>query len=245
VKRATATTLDWAIPVVVLVGLSVPFWTGDLDVSVARRYHEPGAGWPRGGDSPWDFLYHYGVIPAWVVSVSALVVFLASFRRTRLRVHRRAAAFLVLVMVVGPGLVVNNLYKENWGRPRPRDLVVFGGERDYVAPLVKSPREHGNSFVSGHAATGFYLLTPYFLLRRRARARALAVLAVGLAYGSLMGLARMIQGAHFLSDVLWALGFVYLTALAFFYLLRLDRDGPAAPPGTRKQVSDCRATAYR
>jgi membrane-associated PAP2 superfamily phosphatase len=34
----------------------------------------------------------------------------------------------------------------------------------------------------------------------------------------------MVQGAHFLSDVLWALGFVYLTAVAFAYLLRLDHD---------------------
>jgi membrane-associated PAP2 superfamily phosphatase len=47
--------------------------------------------------------------------------------------------------------------------------------------------------------------------------------ALGLGYGSLVGLARMLQGAHFLSDVLWALGFVYLTALASFYLLRPHR----------------------
>jgi membrane-associated PAP2 superfamily phosphatase len=222
--------LDWTIPIALLIGLSIPFWIGDLDLTVASRFYAPGAGWPRGGEQPWRFLYHFGVIPAWVLALSALAVFLASFRSTRLRPHRRGAAFLVLVMAVGPGLVVNDIYKENWGRPRPKDLTAFGGDRAYVEPLVKSPREYGNSFASGHAATGFYLLTPYFLLRRRSKMQAVCVLGAGLGYGSLVGLARMTQGAHFLSDVLWALGFVYLTALAFFYLLRLGpRSGAPGP----------------
>ena len=230
-KRRHRTILDWTIPIVLLVALSVPFWTGDLDLRVAARYYEAGEGWPRGGEPPWSHLYHYGVIPAWIVALSALGVFVASFRRTGLRRHRRGAIFLVLVMAIGPGVVVNDVYKENWGRPRPKDLTVFGGEREYVEPLVKSPRENGNSFASGHAATGFYLLTPYFLLRRRAKWRSAGVLALGLAYGSLVGLARMIQGAHFLSDVLWALGFVYLTGLALFYLLRLDHERVARSAG--------------
>jgi lipid A 4'-phosphatase len=123
---------------------------------------------------------------------------------------------------------VNDIFKEQWGRPRPRDMVQFGGTREYVEPLIKSPPEHGGSFASGHAATGFYLLTPYFLLRRRTPGRAAIVFACGIAYGTLVGIARIAQGAHFLSDVLWALGLVYLTALTLFYLLRLDR--AVAPP---------------
>ena len=220
-KKGYVALLDWTIPVALLTGLSIPMWTGDLDVRVATRFYAPGMGWPHGGEEPWRFLYHYGVVPAWVVAVSALGVLVASFRSPRWRRHRRAAAFLVLAMAVGPGVMVNDVFKEHWGRPRPRDLAAFGGDREYVRPLVKSPHENGNSFVSGHAATGFYLLTPYFLLRRRWKKRAVGVLGLGLAYGSLVGLARMTQGAHFLSDVLWALGFVYLTGLALFYVMRL------------------------
>jgi membrane-associated PAP2 superfamily phosphatase len=37
----------------------------------------------------------------------------------------------------------------------------------------------------------------------------------------------MAQGAHFLSDVVWSAGFVYLSALAIYYALRLDRPRPA------------------
>ena len=221
--RSERAILDWTIPVVLLVAMSIPFWTGDLDLQVARTFYEPGTGWAHGGEPLWRGLHHYGVIPAWILSLGALGVLLVSLVRPALRRHRRAAAFLVLVMMVGPGIVVNTVYKDRWGRPRPRDLAEFGGQREHVKPFVKSPHEYGKSFPSGHAATGFYLLTPYFLLRRRARGRALFVLATGIGYGSLMGIARMAQGAHFLSDILWALGFIYLTALAMFYLLRLDR----------------------
>ena len=222
--RTARTVLDWTIPVVLLIALSLPFWMTDLDLRVARRFFVPGAGWPVGADEPWRFLKHYGVVPAWIVAVGALAVWVASFARPR-QLQRRAAMFLVFVMVLGPGVLVNDVFKEQWGRPRPRDLVEFGGHREYVAPLIKSPRDHGGSFASGHAATGFYLLTPYFLLRRRRPWLAAGVFVTGLVYGSLVGFARVVQGAHFASDVLWALGIVYLTALMMFYVLRL----PALP----------------
>lgn len=226
--------LDWLLPVVVLVGLSIPFWTTNLDMDVAAHFYTPGAGWERGSAEPWRALKHYGAIPALVISLSALGLFVASFRSSRVRGYRRPALFLTLVMLVGPGLIVNDVFKENWGRPRPLDVVQLGGDRAYVQPWVMSPRGMGQSFPSGHAAMAFYLLVPYFLLRRRARAAAAAFLVIGLSYGALMGVARMAQGAHFLSDVLWALGFVYLTALALFYLMRLDRapaDAESPPRG--------------
>ncbi len=223
-RTARTAILDWMIPAVLLIALSIPFWSSDLDVRVARHLYVPEAGWPVGSEPLWRFLKYYGVVPAWIIALGALAVWIASFFKPVLRRARRGAMFLVFVMVIGPGVLVNDVFKEQWGRPRPRDLVEFGGPRDYVAPLVKSPRDHGGSFASGHAATGFYLLVPYFLLRRHRPGRAAAVFATGLAYGGLVGYARIAQGAHFLSDVLWALGIVYMTAVAFFYLLRLHRD---------------------
>ena len=216
--------LDWLVPIGFLVALTIPFWTTRLDLAVAERFQTSGGGWEQGATEPWRALKHYGVIPAWVIGVAALGIFAASFRRGEMRAHRRAALYLVLVLAIGPGLVVNDVFKENWGRPRPLDVVELGGDRPYVSPWVKSPKENGGSFASGHAAMGFYLLVPYFLLRRRSRAKALAFLIAGLGYGSLMGLARMIQGAHFLSDILWAFGFVYLTGLALLYAMGLHRE---------------------
>jgi membrane-associated PAP2 superfamily phosphatase len=50
------------------------------------------------------------------------------------------------------------------------------------------------------------------------------VLAGGLSYGLLMGVARMAQGGHFPSDVLWAGGMVYLVGLTLSRLMQLDAD---------------------
>ena len=223
--RSTRTVMmDWTLPVILLLALSVPFWLTDLDVRVARHFYVPGQGWPHGAQEPWRFLKHYGVVPAWILSLGALGVWVASYFKPALRSIRRHAIFLVLVMAIGPGVLVNDVFKEQWGRPRPKDLVEFGGKRDYVAPLVKSPREYGGSFPSGHAAMAFYLLTPYFLLRRHSRGKAASVLVFGIIYGALMGYARVAQGAHFVSDVVWALGLVYLSGVMIFYLLRLGPD---------------------
>ena len=222
---------DWVLPVVVLAGLTVPFWTTTLDLSLAEHFYTPGTGWEQGAEEPWRALKHYGVIPAWIIGVGALGAFGASFWKNSARALRRRALYLVLALAIGPGVIVNDVFKENWGRPRPLDVRGLGGDRGYVKPWVKSPKEMGGSFVSGHAAMGFYLLVPYFLVRRRSRAQALAFVMLGLGYGSLVGLARMAQGAHFASDVLWALGLVYLTALALFYALGLHRaPAPSSDP---------------
>ena len=222
-RSARRVNLDCVLPVILLALCTGVFYLTDLDVRIARHFYVPNEGWPVGAEPLWRFLKHYGVVPAWIIGVAALGVWMASFIKLSLRRLRRGAMFLVFVMTIGPGVLVNDVFKEQWGRPRPKDLVEFGGQREYVAPLIKSPRENGGSFASGHAAMGFYLLVPYFLLRRRRPAVAAIVFTVGMVYGSMVGYARIAQGAHFLSDVVWALGIVYLTAVAFFYLFRLDR----------------------
>jgi hypothetical protein len=46
----------------------------------------------------------------------------------------------------------------------------------------------------------------------------------GLIYGFLIGAGRMVQGAHFATDVIWSLGVILLVAVTFHYLVlpRLD-----------------------
>jgi len=223
VNRSTATFLDWAVPFVILAAATIVFWTTDVDLAIERLFYDAEAGWAHKDEQPWHGLYKLGVLPAWVMALSALAVLIASRWVTKWVPHRRVAFFLVLVMAVGPGLLVNEVFKKHWGRPRPLDVYELGGDRDFVPVWIKSPAGNGNSFASGHASTGYYLFAPFFFLRRRSLKRALGWLALGLLYGSLVGLARMIQGAHFLSDVVWAGGLVYITALAFFYILRLDK----------------------
>ncbi|MCP4250001.1 MAG: phosphatase PAP2 family protein, partial [bacterium] len=188
--RKTTQILDWLIPLVILAGATGVFWMTDLDLAVERLFYDPAAGWSHKDDQPWHGLYKFGVVPAWIVSLSALAVLIASRWVRRFVTHRCVAAFMVLVMAVGPGLLVNEVFKKHWGRPRPLDVYEFDGDREFVPVWVKSPAGNGNSFASGHASTGYYLFTPYFFLRRRWKKWALFFLALGLFYGSFVGLAR-------------------------------------------------------
>jgi len=53
---------------------------------------------------------------------------------------------------------------------------------------------------------GFYLAIPYLFYRSRKKALAFTFLATGIAYGILIGIARMMVAVHFASDVIWAGG---------------------------------------
>src|SRR5947207_48272 len=77
----------------------------------------------------------------------------------------------------------------------------------------------------GFALVGFAFLLPAARIRRSA-------VAVAIGFGALVGLGRIAQGAHFLSDVVFAGLLVYgVTALLYWWIVQ--RDGLAAPPLAR------------
>lgn len=219
-----------------LVVISIGIRAAGLDLAVARRFYDSWRTPPWWGvdRQPWEFLYRYGSFPGIAAGAVSLVLLVASLFARALRRHRRTCLFLVLVLAIGPGLIVNGIGKDHWGRPRPRDLIEFGGTQPFV-PVGLPVRLGGHAFPSGHASIGFYWLSLYILWRGRRPRAARVGLAVGLAAGALMGFERVAVGAHFLSDVIWAGGIVYLTALAADAALaagsapEIRRTGTAAP----------------
>ena len=116
--------------------------------------------------------------------------------------------YLALAFVLGPLLIVNAGFKDHWGRARPQAVQAFGGTSQYSAPLRPSDQCARNcAFVSGHAAFGFFLGAPWLICDRRRRWQ---WLALGLAMGVGFGLARVLQGRHFPSDVVFAFFAVHL-----------------------------------
>lgn len=215
--------------VVLLVVSTVVFWTTRLDVAAADLFREPCCSWPIADQPLWSFIYRYGVLAGVALAAAALVTFTLSYWYPRALLRwRRPALFLVLVVVIGPGLLVNVAFKDNYGRPRPRDVQQLGGQETFLPVWVKGSDPQAKSFPCGHCSMGFYLSTPYLLLKRRRRRAAFGFLVAGVAWGSLLGAARMMAGGHFLSDVIWAGGIVWLTALAVYHLLDLDREPAAA-----------------
>jgi membrane-associated PAP2 superfamily phosphatase len=138
-----------------------------------------------------------------------------------LRKFRRQAMFIILLLALGPGLLINGILKEHLGRPRPNELVDFGGDYHFVPIGQSGPAGENSSFPSGHASIAFFVMAPWFIYRQRKPFRAYFFLWSGIAFGLAVGFARIMQGGHFLSDVLWAGGLVYITGeiLAWVFLV--------------------------
>jgi membrane-associated PAP2 superfamily phosphatase len=196
-------------------------WTG-ADLALSAPFYKEGA-WPIGYHTPWQILYRLDRIPAFALALFGLAASTASFFRPDLQNWRRGGVFLILLLALGPGLLVNAVFKDHWGRPRPREIVQFGGKKQFLQPWQKGEDSTGRSFPSGHASAAFYMSAPFFIYRRNNRRRARVWLIGGLIFGVFMSIARITQGAHFLSDILWAWGMVYLMALALYYCMGIDR----------------------
>ncbi len=114
---------------------------------------------------------------------------------------RLPLAFVVLAGALGPGLLVNNGFKDNWQRARPYQVQPFGGTQQFTRAAVMTDQCNNNcSFVSGHVACGFFFVSMMLVHRRRQRMWAIT----GVTAGLVIGFSRMADGAHWLSDVLWA-----------------------------------------
>ena len=195
-----------------------------LDLRAAALFYRPGAGFPIGDQQPWHALYRFGEYPAFAMGAVAALSLVAGFLLPPLARYRRRALFLVLLLVIAPGLLTNSLFKDHWGRPRPRQLDMFGGTMAFHEPWQPGPAPKNASFPAGHPTVAFYLSAPYFVLRRSHRRQGLIWLSGGILYGIVMGMARVIQGGHFVTDVIWSAGFVFLSALVLASLLRPDEE---------------------
>ncbi|MCW7754211.1 phosphatase PAP2 family protein [Desulfobotulus sp. H1] len=116
----------------------------------------------------------------------------------------------LLLFVLGPGLVVNLIFKDHMGRARPAQIEAFGGQADFVPPFVFSREcERNCSFASGHASVAAWLLCLVLLFN--GYGKKVLVFLAGL-YFVLVGMGRIVQGGHFLSDVIFAFLLVYVVA---------------------------------
>lgn len=211
----------------ILIASSLLIIANDADLRIARLIFGADHHWPGNVSAFWVWLYDVAPIPGILLAGGSLMLFCAGFFVHKLKRFRRQAAFIVLLALLGPGLVVNTLLKNQLGRPRPREVTEFGGEYPFVQPGFPGTAGSNSSFPSGHASIAFFLIAPWFSCRSSRRMIAFGFLSAGLGYGLLVGFGRMMQGAHFLSDILWAGGLVYLTGeiLSPYLLTRSPRPG--------------------
>ncbi|MBK1640545.1 hypothetical protein CKO12_01355 [Chromatium okenii] len=199
---------------------TVPFWLSDADVWLAAQFYHPDAAdvWWEGQRPLWQWCYHIVPFLVGAIVLGSAAVIAASFRWSQLQRPRRLAIFLLAVTLLGPGLLVNGIFKEHWGRPRPHQTIAFGGSEIYQPPLAFHSSGSGKSFPSGHSSIGFLIGALFFWWRRERPILARLALLISLLAGSLIGMARMAMGDHFASDVIWSAVMVYGVAAAICQL---------------------------
>jgi membrane-associated PAP2 superfamily phosphatase len=196
-----------------------------LDLAVAGWFHDPDRGfWLR--DAPaLNALRRAAMAAVWIVGLPALALWpTALLRPTRL--GARPFAFVVLGLALGPGLLVNGLLKEHWGRARPAEIAEFGGTAAFTPPFRLADQCATNcSFTSGEAASAATLAMLVLVLfwpRATPRGRA-ALLAAAAPAALAVGLLRMAFGRHYLSDVLFSVLLCALVLALLHKLLGLSR----------------------
>lgn len=207
----------WRMPLL-CAGAALLFmaWPG-IDLVVSSWFYTPGEGF-KASEHTWVKLL-YELAPLLLNALTACVLLAAILGlRRRYRSFLRPALF-VLAVFLANHLIGGLLLKDHWGRARPVQVVQFGGDKTFTpAWIISDQCDRNCSFVSGHASGAFAWMALAWVFPRRRRAWLLG----GLAWGALIGLVRLLQGGHFLSDVIFSGLLVYLSAdlLARFVFYR-------------------------
>jgi lipid A 4'-phosphatase len=219
-----------------LLGLGF-YFAPEIDFGFSGLFYTSGKGFVIESRSSAKALPFLPWITIAFVSLSILLFIrrIVAGRRNRQSISRlssiRRILFLLLTLFLGPGLLINVILKEQSGRSRPSRVEAFGGNRQFTAAFAATGACKSNcSFVSGDAAVGYYLLAFLFVARKRRWSIALAAYSLGTA----IGLVRIAQGAHFLSDVIFAGFFTFLVAwILHFLILKPEKDSPVTlAPGS-------------
>jgi lipid A 4'-phosphatase len=178
-----------------------------------------------------------------IVGIVLLYLTNRALERSVLSFDGKRLAYVLIVLVVGAGLIVNLALKDNFGRARPRDVVEFGGGKIFTAAFAISTECRKNcSFSSGEAAAGFFSIALVYALGRRRR----MALVAAISFGAIISMARIASGAHFLSDTIVSFFIMWFVADGLHYYMRLDpadEEARLKSPGRRLHLVPARAAA--
>ena len=105
-------------------------------------------------------------------------------------------------------------------RARPLQIKEFGGDYDFTPAFYLGQQCLENcSFVSSHAAVGFIFCSLVHIIPEKHNRLRMSLFAIIL--GLLLGMVRIAEGKHFLSDVVFS-GFLIFGLSWIFYKLFLD-----------------------
>lgn len=237
VKSGRMIPLRWVIGPLLLALMAIVLGEGtDIDRAVTRLAYDSGASMFPLRHAFWldVIMHHWAKYAVATLGVVMLAGFMLSFALHALAPYRRVLLFVMLAMSLAPlsvtvGKALSTAHCP-WDVVEFGGLVPYGGKRFTPATGVAP----GHCFPAGHAATGFALMAFYFAafaLRRQRAARIL--LLTGLAAGLILGMGRVLQGAHFVSHVVWAGGYCWAVMVLLYWLVlspRVSTEETTQPP---------------
>lgn len=186
-----------------------------IDLAVANYFYI-GEGKFIGTDTDWAHIVGKKLRPAiffLCLSLTSLFFILLIARPSKYAHLKRRIFYFSFVLIITPGLLVNEILKRFIGRARPYKIKEFGGEAEFSpAYIVSKECSHNCSFVSGDVSFAACLLSLVFIVPARFKAFVFSLilfLILGSSYY------RMAVGKHFLSDVVLAALFSIVTCFAF------------------------------
>jgi lipid A 4'-phosphatase len=200
---------------ILLAAGTIPFWLTNLDLRISDYWFFRESGWASIEHPFWGSIYKFGTGPNIILLYLALIVFFFSWQISKNSKTKLKALCIILAIALGPGLLVNGLLKPLMGRPRPNVMERYSGSQEYVKPLV--PANGGESFPSGHSASGFGLTILFYILYRDKKKLAWTAWFGGMGLGILLSVCRIAQGGHFLSDVIWAMGVTQIVNCLLYF----------------------------
>jgi lipid A 4'-phosphatase len=226
VRPYTYLWLPELVAITVLTLLTFILFTAtDWDLEAARFFFHPDNlqnPWADEDLFIWKFFYRLVPILTIVIAVAALGALIygsLAKGKSKLKLY---SVFVILSVLLGPGLVVNAAFKDHWGRPRPRQVKEFNGRYEYKQFWQKGLSGKGKSFPCGHSSLVFSLFAFWFIWRRKKRFYAYLSLIGALTIGSLAGVGRMAAGGHFLSDVIFSAIMPFAVCwLLYYFVLKI------------------------
>jgi lipid A 4'-phosphatase len=175
-----------------------------IDISISAMFYDK-QGHFHYKEEPFIY-FIYELIPIatklFVATCTVYLLFILGKHRSFKKMIKTRVFFLFLSASIGPGIIVNYVLKENFGRARPSQVTEFKGTSKFSRPFEISDQCTTNcSFPSGHAAMGYYFTAAAYLLT----GWYFSLFYIGgIMFGSIVGLTRIMVGAHFASDVVAA-----------------------------------------
>ena len=222
------------------------FTRGAVDLAITGVFYRDGV-WFLENEWLFKFMNDNDKNFLIVLAAISLLMMAYGFSKKERKIWVRYGFFIIISTALIAGLFVNALFKEMWGRWRPRHTEFFGGEHNFYPvwdPAWKLEPEaigEGVSFPSGHVSVTTSYLALFFAFKhpefiahymgdyktwklKFAKGMKWLGLTIYIVGSVLMAISRIVVGAHFTSDTFWTMTFqFFLTVFIYYVIFRMPK----------------------